>query len=399
MARNGSGTYSLPEAPFVSGTVISSTAVNSDLSDIGNALTGSIAANGETPITANLPMSGYRHTGVGNSSARTMYAATGQVQDSAFTWCGTAGGTADALTLTPTPAIAAYATGQRFMFKASSSANTGAATVAVSGLTAKDIQLNDAALTAGAIAANKYYEIVYDGTQFQVTRVSGSLSQAASETVAGIIEIATAAETTTGTDDTRAITPLKLTTFAPASATLDTANDKLIILDATDSKLKQVSYPSTTSITYGTPVATTSGTTKDFTSLPSGIKRIYVMLKGVSKNNTSRLTVQLGESGGGFKTSGYVGSSWTGGTFNAMSSGFDINDAVSGAIVHGLMILQKYDGSNNIWECNSAMARTDSPFVLSSAGSVSLAGTLDRLRLTSTGADTFTAGEFNIAYE
>lgn len=174
MSRNGAGTYSLPEAAFVSGTVISSTAVNSDFSDIANALTASIANDGQTPILANLPMSGYRHTGVGDASARTMYAAAGQVQDSAFTWCGTAGGTADALTLTPTPAIAAYATGQRFVFKASSSANTGAATVAISGLTAKAIQINDAALSAGYIAANKYYEVVYDGTAFQLNRLSAA---------------------------------------------------------------------------------------------------------------------------------------------------------------------------------------------------------------------------------
>jgi hypothetical protein len=231
--------YSLPEAAFVSGTVISSTAVNSDLSDIANALTASIAKDGQTVPTANLPMGTYAHTGVGNASARTMYAAAGQVQDSSLTWCGTAGGTADALTLTPTPAISAYATGQRFQFKASSSANTGAATVAVSGLTAKAIQLNDTALAAGDIVANKYYEIIYDGTAFQLTRVSGTGGAPASETVAGIIEIATAAETTTGTDDTRAITPKKLTEFAPATATFVSAADEIIFRDATDSKLKR----------------------------------------------------------------------------------------------------------------------------------------------------------------
>lgn len=54
MPRNGSGTYSLPEAPFVSGTTISSAAVNDDFSDIATALTGSLAANGETVITGQL---------------------------------------------------------------------------------------------------------------------------------------------------------------------------------------------------------------------------------------------------------------------------------------------------------------------------------------------------------
>jgi hypothetical protein len=57
MPRNSSGIYSLPQAPFVPGTVISSSAVNSDFSDIATALTGSIAANGSTPITGQLKTS------------------------------------------------------------------------------------------------------------------------------------------------------------------------------------------------------------------------------------------------------------------------------------------------------------------------------------------------------
>jgi len=58
MPRNGSGTYSLPEAPFVSGTVIASAPVNNDFNDIATALTGSLAADGQTPATGNLNMNG-----------------------------------------------------------------------------------------------------------------------------------------------------------------------------------------------------------------------------------------------------------------------------------------------------------------------------------------------------
>lgn len=54
MSRNGSGEYSLPESPFVPGTTISSAAVNDDFSDIAAALTDSIAADGQTPITGPL---------------------------------------------------------------------------------------------------------------------------------------------------------------------------------------------------------------------------------------------------------------------------------------------------------------------------------------------------------
>lgn len=56
MARNGSGTYTLPEPAFVPNTPISSAAVNSDLGDIANALTGSVAADGQTTITAALKL-------------------------------------------------------------------------------------------------------------------------------------------------------------------------------------------------------------------------------------------------------------------------------------------------------------------------------------------------------
>lgn len=56
MPRNGSGTYSLPQAPFVPGTVISSAAVNSDLNDIASALTGSLPRDGQAGMTGQLKL-------------------------------------------------------------------------------------------------------------------------------------------------------------------------------------------------------------------------------------------------------------------------------------------------------------------------------------------------------
>lgn len=91
---------------------------------------------------------------------------------SAVIWCGTATGTADALVLTPASAITSYVTGSTFRWQASANANTGAATVAISGLAAKALEIDDAALTAGDIEANKYYSMLYDGTAFQVTPLS-----------------------------------------------------------------------------------------------------------------------------------------------------------------------------------------------------------------------------------
>jgi microcystin-dependent protein len=66
MSRNGSGIYNLPTGnPVVTGTTITSNWANTTLSDISTALTGSVAADGQTPITGNLQMGGNLVTGMG----------------------------------------------------------------------------------------------------------------------------------------------------------------------------------------------------------------------------------------------------------------------------------------------------------------------------------------------
>lgn len=171
MARNGSGVMSIPYPSFTANTTIQSAQVNSDFSTIVDEISNSIAADGQTTITANIPFNSNKITGLGTGTARTDGANLATVQDGAVIWCGTAGGTADALTLSPSPAITAYAAGQTFRFKAGASANTGAATVAVSGLAAIAVQNDGSALAAGDIAANKWYEITYDGAAFQTRRI------------------------------------------------------------------------------------------------------------------------------------------------------------------------------------------------------------------------------------
>lgn len=172
MARNGSGGYSLPYPTFTSGTLADATQVTANNADLTAAIAQSLSKDGQTTPTANLPMGTYKLTGMGVGSAATDSVTLGQFQSSAALWAGTAGGAADALTLSPAPAITAYAAGQRFVFVSSASANTGAATVAISGLTTKAIELNGSALSADDILASKIYEIIYDGTAFQLNRLS-----------------------------------------------------------------------------------------------------------------------------------------------------------------------------------------------------------------------------------
>lgn len=171
MAFNGTGTFNLaasPGYPAVPNTTIESDQFNAVVVDIAHGLENCQTLDGQNSPLADLPMAAFKHTGVGNAAARTQYAAAGQIQDQALVWCGTAGGTADALTLTSTPPITTFVTGQRFAFL-SASANTGAATIAVSGLVAKALVKSDGtALVAGDVKASQLMSVTYNGTAFVV---------------------------------------------------------------------------------------------------------------------------------------------------------------------------------------------------------------------------------------
>jgi len=113
----------------------------------------------------------------------------------------TAGGTTT-YTLTPSVAIAAYATGQEFVIKMNAT-NTGASTINISGLGAKSLTKGGAtALASGDLLIDAVYKIVYDGTQFQVSGISASTTTAA-----------TRAEVATGTSNTVFATPQNLHEF------------------------------------------------------------------------------------------------------------------------------------------------------------------------------------------
>lgn len=159
-----------------------------------------------------------------------------------------------------------------------------------------------------------------------------------------------------------------------------------------------------TAITAGTAVASTSGTSIDFTSIPSWVKRVTVMFSGVSTSGTSLMRVQLGDSGG-VETSGYngatsfAGGGGAGGAFN--SSGFDsIGDGVAAIVRYGLLVFANVSG--NTWVVSGTITSTGtaSAFTMQYAGSKTLSATLDRVRITTAGGtDTFDAGTINILYE
>lgn len=155
-------------------------------------------------------------------------------------------------------------------------------------------------------------------------------------------------------------------------------------------------------ITIGTPVASTSGTSIDFTSIPSGVKRIKISFVGVSTNGTSNLLVQIGDSGG-IENTGYASASATdSGSRVTSTAGFLATAAiVAGSTSYGQMTLQLEDSSNNGWSESNVMSDYGGGgLVAMGGGAKDLSATLDRVRITTVnGTDTFDAGEINIAYE
>lgn len=168
MSRNGSGTYSLPAGnPVTTGTTISSTWANTTLSDIATALTNSIAIDGQSTPTANLPMGTFKLTGMGLGTALTDSLSLTQAQNGGFSYLSTVAGT-NTITATASPVPSAYAAGQTFRFVAAAT-NTGATTLNISSLGAKSItKRGSVALVGGEIVSGALCEVTYDGTRFQL---------------------------------------------------------------------------------------------------------------------------------------------------------------------------------------------------------------------------------------
>lgn len=154
----------------------------------------------------------------------------------------------------------------------------------------------------------------------------------------------------------------------------------------------------------GTAVASTSGTSLDFLSIPAWVKRITVMFSGVSTNGSSNLQIQIGSSS--FTTSGYVSYAVQSGTAGnggiSATSGFILTySIVAASVQYGSLILTNISG--NSWVASLAAGGTDSssnPIGRSGGGAVTLGGTLDRVRITTVnGTDTFDAGTVNLLWE
>jgi hypothetical protein len=296
---------------------------------------------------------------------------------------------------TSVPPFTAYTTGMTISFIPVAT-NTGAVTLDLDGLGAKNVYFDASTpLNAGAIAVGKIATLEYDGTRFQMTNsfVTGQIPDGAittaklADNAVTTIKI-TDLNVTTGKLADNAVTTIKITDANVTTAKIANAN-------VTPAKLSQP-------FTAGTAVASTSGTEVGFTSIPSWVRRITMMLSGVSTNGNSLLQAQLGSTT--YTTSGYnttysaiTASSGSGAA--AGTSGVLLNTSTSVlTTIYGTFVFTLLTG--NTWTYTFMGYDSNGTRSMMSSGAIALGGTLDRIRLTTVnGTDTFDAGSVNILYE
>jgi hypothetical protein len=183
-----------------------------------------------------------------------------------------------------------------------------------------------------------------------------------------------------------------------------TAGDKLYVVKDSDNVIrvdvvKQNGMPVIGNLTAMAAQSTATGSSKDFTGIPSWVKEITINFAGVSTNGTGNILIQIGDSGG-IETTGYLSSAWSTSAATGVNgtTGFIVTANVAAATVfHGSITLTLLDATDNTWAASGNIAFSNNASVQVSAGSKALSATLDRLRVLT--ADTFDSGKINVVYK
>jgi len=156
---------------------------------------------------------------------------------------------------------------------------------------------------------------------------------------------------------------------------------------------------SSTNMVLSTAINTISGTSIDFTGIPSWVKKITIAYDNVSTTGTSAIIVQIG-SGSVDNTANYLSGvdHSTSATATSTQPGFlQTYSQVAATLYSGVSELISL--GNNHW-ANSCIMAKNAVYVNKGAGSKTISGTLDRIRITTVnGTDTFDSGYINILIE
>lgn len=298
---------------MVTGTTISSTWANNTLSDLATALTNSIAKDGQTTPTANLPMGGFKLTGLGTGSAATDSANLTQIQAQAYILLGAVAGT-DTITATTNPVTTAYAAGQTYRFVAAAT-NTGAVTININSLGAKSITKNGtSALVAGDILINGVYQVTYDGTQFQLTNTSLVVIPSDSITSASLADSALGFAMINGTL-TATVAANALTIAIKTKAGTDPSASDPVLVVFRNATITDGTY-TVVSVTAATSLVVSSGSTLGTVSAQAA--RLAVIL--INNAGTAELAINNLSGGVSLDETGIISTTAEGGAGGADSA-------------------------------------------------------------------------------
>jgi hypothetical protein len=312
-------------------------------------------------------------------------------------------------TATPTNGGVGYGTGTAHAY---SSAGTLGQVLQSNGAAAPT-WLNQSSIAAGSATNASLATLATLATTATLATLATTATLATLATTATLATLATSAGFATNADTATSAglatsagsagfaTTATLATLATTATLATLATTATLATLATTATLATLATQASSAlIRSATAQNSTSGTSIDFTGIPSGVLRVTAMFNGVSTNGSANLRLQIGA--GSVQTTGYTSSfgvinGVTAGTGND-ASGFGIGGAgSSGSTTSGAVILTSL--GSNVWVASGSF-KNGIASVSYVGGDVTLSGTLDRVRLTtSNGTDAFDAGSINILYE
>jgi hypothetical protein len=282
--------------------------------------------------------------------------------------------------------------------KADSASPSFSGTVTAATISATTVSTAGAAITGGSVTGITDITVADGGTGASTAANARANLGTVADTAANGIAARTAANTLTARTIT-AGTGISVTNGTGASGDPTITNDGVISVNGSSGAV------TINGLTSGTAVSA-SGSSIDFTSIPSWVKRVTVLIRGVSLSSTGDVLIRLGTASG-FVATGYIASTSAaanGGTVSITSStlGFPIYSNLAARVIQSAMTISLVD--TNYWLQTHVLQTSTSVINGSGAGSVSLSEALTSIRITTlngttVGGENFDAGTINILYE